>query len=186
LSIGLDVHKDSLAVAYVSHDHAAEVIFLGTIGPRPCDRDPLMRNLQAKAQHFGFVSEAGPCRSGLYRELTKKGYVCGVVAPSLLHKKAGDRVKTDRRDAQQWARLMRADALTPVDVPTVEDAAIRDLCRAREDAIRDLKAAPSRLNAFWQRHDMRSTGRATWSPAHLRWLSAVVCPAPAQPMVSQE
>lgn len=186
LYIGLDVHKDSIAVAYVSQDHAAEVIFLGTIGTRQCDLDHLIRKLQSKAQHLVFVYEAGPCGYWLYRYLTKKGYVCWVVAPSLIPKKAGDRVKTDRRDAQQLARLMRSGDLTSVYVPTVEDEAIRDLCRAREDAIRDLKAAKFRLKAFLLRHDIRYTGRATWSPAHLRWLSEVVCPTPAQQIVFQE
>lgn len=100
--------------------------------------------------------------------------------------KAGDRVNTDRRDAVQLARLMRSGDLTPVDVPTVDDEAIRDLTRAREDAINDLKAAKCRLKAFLLRHDIRYTGRATWRPAHLRWLSEVVCPTPAQPLVFQE
>jgi transposase len=104
----------------------------------------------------------------------------------LIPKKAGDRVKTDRRDAVQLARLMRSGDLTPVYVPTVEDEAIRDLTRAREDTLRDLKAAKLRLKAFLLRHDIRYTGRATWSPAHLRWLSEVVCPTPAQQIVFQE
>jgi transposase len=95
-------------------------------------------------------------------------------------------VKTARRDAVQLARLMRSGDLTPVYVPTVEDEAIRDLSRAREDALRDLKAAKFRLKAFLLRHDIRYTGRATWGPAHLRWLSEVVCPTPAQHMVFQE
>jgi transposase len=185
LYIGLDVHKDSIAVAYVGEDHGAEVVFLGTIGTRQCDLDQLIRKCQSKAKHLIFVYEAGPCGYWLYRYLTKKGYVCWVVAPSLIPKKAGDRVQTDRRDARQLARLVRSGDLTPVYVPTVEDEAIRDLCRAREDAIRDLKAAKFRLNAFLLRHDMRSAGRATWSPAHLRWRSDVVCPTPAQPMVFQ-
>jgi transposase len=131
------------------------------------------------------VYEAGPCGYWLSRYLRKKGDDCWVVAPSLIPKKAGDRVKTDRRDAMPLARLMRSGDLTPVSVPTVEDEASRDLCRAREDAIRDLQTAQFRLKAFLRRHDMRSTGRATWNPAHLRWLSDVVCPTPAQPMVFQ-
>jgi transposase len=104
----------------------------------------------------------------------------------LIPKKPGDRVTTNRRDAIKLARLMRSGDLTPVYVPKVEDEAIRDLCRAREDAIRDLKAAQFRLKAFLLRHDIRSTGRATWRPAHLRWLSEVVCPTPAQHIVFQE
>jgi transposase len=118
--------------------------------------------------------------------LTKKGDECGVVAPSLLPKNAGDRVNTDRRDARQRARLRRSGDLTPVSVPKVEDAAMRDLTRARDDTIGALKAATFRLKAFLLRHDIRDTGRATWGPAHLRGLSAVVCATPAQPIVFQE
>lgn len=109
-----------------------------------------------------------------------------MVAPSLLPKKAGDRVKTDRRDAVHLARLMRAGDLTPVYVPSVEDAAIRDRSRAREDALQDLEAEQFRRKAFRLRHDIRYTGRANWSPAHRRWLAAVGCPTPAPPMVFQE
>ena len=185
LYIGMDVHKESIAVAYVAQAHGAEVTYLGTIGTRQCDIDNLSRKLQSTAKHLAFVYEAGPCGYWRYRSLRKKGYDCWVVAPSLMPKKAGDRVKTDRRDAVQLARLMRSGDLTPVDVPTVEDDAIRDLTRAREDAIGDLKTAKFRLKAFLRRHDIRSTGRATWGPAHLRWLSDVVCPTPAQHIVFQ-
>jgi transposase len=108
------------------------------------------------------------------------------VAPSLIPKKPGDRVKTDRRDAVQLARLMRSGDLTRVYVPTVEDEAIRDLTRAREDTLRDLKSAKFRLKAFLLRQDIRYVGRANWNPAHLRWLSEVVCPTPAQQIVFQE
>jgi transposase len=186
LYVGLDVHKDSIAVAYVAKDHDAEVIYLGTIGTRQVDIDQLVRKLQSNAKHLVFVYEAGPCGYWLYRYLTKKNLSCWVVAPSLIPKKAGDRVKTDRRDAVQLARLMRSGDLTPVYVPQVEDEAIRDLSRAREDTIRDLKAAKFRLKAFLLRQDIRYTGQATWGPAHLRWLSEVVCATPAQQIVFQE
>lgn len=186
LYVGLDVHKESIAVAYVATAHHAEVVSLGNIGTRQCDIDKLIRQLQSKSSHLIFVYEAGPCGYWLYRYLTKKGHVCWVIAPSLIPKKPGDRVKTNRRDAIKLARLMRSGDLTPVYVPKVEDEAIRALCRAREDAIRDLKAAKFRLKAFLLRHDIRYTGRATWSPAHLRWLSEVVCPTPAQQIVFQE
>ena len=115
-----------------------------------------------------------------------KGYGCWVVAPALMPTKAGDRVTTDRRDAMQLARLMRSGDLTPVYGPAVDDEAIRDLSRAREETLRDLQAAKLRRTAFVLRHDIRSTGRAHWRPAHLRWLSEVVCPTPAQHMVFQE
>jgi transposase len=186
LYIGLDVHKESIVATYAAKDHAAEVVFLGTIGTCQCDIDMLIRKLHAKSKHLVFVYEAGPCGYWLYRYLTKRGHVCWVVAPSLIPKKAGDRVKTDRRDAVQLARLVRSGDLAPVYVPTVEDEAIHDLSRAREDALCDLKAAKFRLKAFLLRHDIRYTGRATWGPAHLRWLSEVVCPTPAQQIVFQE
>jgi transposase len=186
LYIGMDVHKESIAVAYVAKDHDAEVIYLGTIGTRQSDIDQLIRKLSSKAKHLVFVYEAGPCGYWLYRYLTKKGYACWVVAPSLIPKRAGDRVKTDRRDAVQLARLMRSGDLTPVYVPKADDEAIRDLCRAREDAIGDLKTAKFRLKAFLLRQDIRYMGRANWGPAHLRWLSEVVCPTPAQQIVFQE
>jgi transposase len=186
LYIGMDVHKDSIAVAYVAKEHDAAVVYLGTIGTRQCDIDTLIRKLQSKSKHLVFVYEAGPCGYWLYRYFTQKGYVCWVIAPSLIPKKAGDRVKTDRRDALPLARLMRSGDLTPVYVPAVEDEAIRDLSRAREDVLRDLKAAKLRLTAFLLRHDIRYTGRATWGPAYLRWLSEVVCPTPAQQIVFRE
>jgi transposase len=186
LYVGLDVHKESIAVAYAPEERGAEVVFLGTIGTRQRDIDTLIRQLSSKTKQLVFVYEAGPCGYWLYRYLTKKHLICWVVAPSLVPKKAGDRVKTDRRDATQLARLMRSGDLTPVYVPAVEDEAIRDLTRAREDAIRDRKAAKSRLKAFLLRQDIRYEGRAAWGPAHLRWLAEVVCPTPAQQIVFQE
>jgi transposase len=185
LDVGMDVHQESIAVASVAEEHHAEVVSLGALGTRQDDIDQLIRNMQSKSTHLVLVYEAGPWGYGFYRHLTKQGHVCWVVAPSLIPKKAGDRVKTNRRDAIPLACLRRSGALTPVDVPQVEDEAIRDLSRAREDALRDLKTAKPRLKAVLLRHDLRSTGRATWSPAHRRWLSEIVCPTPAQPMVFQ-
>jgi transposase len=183
--IGIDVHKDSMAVADVAQDHGAEVTDRGTIGTRQGDSDQLIRKMPSKATPLSFVYEAGPCGSWLYRDLTQKGDDCWVVAPSLIPKKPGARVNTDRRDAVPRARLARSGALTAVDVPKVEDEAMRALTRAREDTIRDLQSATCRLKAFWLRHAIRDTGRATWGPAHLRWLSAVVCPTPPQHIVFQ-
>ena len=184
--MGMDVHKDSIAVAYVAQELHAEVIYLGAIGTRQCDIDQLIRKMQSKSKHLVFVYEAGPCGYWLYRYLTKKGHACWVVAPSLIPTKAGDRVKTNRREAIQLARLRRSGDLTPVYVPQVADEAIRDLSRAREEALRDLKTAKYRLKAFLLRHDIRYAGQATWGPVHLRWLSEVVWPTPAQQSVFQE
>jgi transposase len=185
LYIGMDVHNDSMAVAYVAQDHGAAVPYLGAMGPRQCDLDQLVRNMPSTATQLIFVYEAGPCGDWLSRYLTTKGSACWVVAPSLIPHKPGDRVNTERRDAMQRARLARSGDLTVVYVPKVEDEAIQDLSRARDDAVGDLKDAQFRLKAFLLRHDIRYTGRATWGPAHLRWLSEVVCPTPAQHIVFQ-
>jgi transposase len=190
LFVGLDVHKESIAVANAPDIPGAEVLSLGIIGTRQCDIDKLIRKLHGKAARLEFVYEAGPCGYWLYppvsRCLTKRGLSCQVVAPSLIPRKPGDRVKTDRRDAVTLARLSRSGDLTSVYVPKTEDEAIRDLCRGREDAVHDLKSAKFRLKAFLLRQDIRYEGRGTWGPAHLRWLARVVCPTPAQQIVFQE
>src|SRR4029453_8051701 len=186
LYVGLDVHKDSITVAYAPDDRGADVVSLGAIGTRQCDIDKLIRKLESKDATLVFVYEAGPCGYWLYRYLTRKGFACSVVAPSLIPRKPGDRVKTDRRDAVTLAPLLRSGDLTAIYVPRVDDEAIRDLSRAREDAMHDLKRSKVRLKAFLLRHDVRYEGRANWNPAHLRWLARVVCPTPAQQIVFQE
>ena len=132
------------------------------------------------------VYEAGPCGYWRYRYLTKKNLTCWVVAPSQMPKQAGDRVKTDRRDAVHLARLLRSGDLAPVYVPGVEDEALRDLVRAREDTRKDGKAATARRKALLLRQASRYEGRATWGPAHLRWLAEGVCPTPAPQIVCQD
>src|SRR5262245_12773439 len=129
--VGLDVHKETIAVAYVGEEREAEVLPLGTIGTRQYDIDKLTCKLQGKGKTLHFVYESGPCGYWLYRYLTKKNLKCSVVAPSQIPKKAGDRVKTDRRDAVQLARVLRSGDLSPVYIPSVEDEAIRDVVRAR-------------------------------------------------------
>ena len=187
LYVGLDVHKESIAVAYAPDNRGAEVVALGAVGPRQSDIDKLIRQRQSKgAGTLVFVYEAGPCGYGLYRYLTGKGFDCHVVAPSLIPRKAGDRVKTDRRDAMTLARLMRSGDLSSIYVPGVEDEALRDLSRGRDDAMRDLKRSTRRLKSFLLRQDIRYEGRATWNAAHLRWLAEVVCPTAPQQIVFQE
>jgi transposase len=117
LYIGLDAHKAPIAVAYVAQEHGAEVISLGTTGTRHADIDQLTRKLHSKAKRPGFVYEAGPCGYWLYRDLSKKGYDCWVVALSLIPNTPGDRVNTDRRDAMPLARPMRSGDLTPSMAP---------------------------------------------------------------------
>lgn len=186
LCVGLDVHKESIAVAHAEAQCTAPPHFVGAIGPRPADLDKLVRRLQSKAAHLVFAYEAGPCGYGLHRYLTSKGLACTVAAPSLLPKRPGDRVKTDRRDAVELARLLRSGDLTPVHVPSVEDEAVRDLCRARDAARIMLKAAKLRLHAFLLRLGLHYTGRSEWTAAHRRYLSTVTCPTPAQQIVFHE
>jgi transposase len=186
LFVGLDVHKDSISVAHVPDDRSPEVTYVGRIGTRPADIDRLLRRLQEKAAHLIVAYEAGPCGYVLHRHLTRRKVTCLVVAPSLIPRKAGDRVKTDRRDAVMLARLLRSGDLTSVYVPSVEDEAVRDLALAREDTVVTLKAAKYRLKAFLLRLGLAYTGRANWNDAHLRYLSRVVCPTPAQQVVYQE
>ena len=162
LYVGLDVHKDTIAVAYAPEDRGAEVVSVGMIGTPQYDIDKLIRKLQSKGAALVFVYEAGPCGYWLYRYLTRQGFTCSVVAPSLIPRKAGDRVKTDRRDALTLARLLRSGDLTSIYVPSVADEAIRDVSRGREDAMRDLKRSKVRLKAFLLRRDIRYEG-----PRHL-------------------
>ena len=178
LYVGLDVHKEAITVAYAPEDRGAEVVSLGAIGTRQSDIDKLIRKLQSKGATLVFAYEAGPCGDWLYRDLTGKGLACQVVAPSLIPRKAGDRVKTDRRDASTLARVMRSGDLSAISVPGIEDEALRDLSRGRDDAMQDLTRSQRRLTSVLLRHDVRSEGRATWKPAQFRWLSEVVCPTP--------
>ncbi|KVQ20079.1 IS110 family transposase [Burkholderia ubonensis] len=170
LYVGLDVHKDSITIAYALG--AGEVELLGKIGTTKADIDRLCKRLQSKARRIRIVYEAGPCGYGLYRQLVQKGFDCMVCAPSLIPRKPGERVKTDRRDAIKLVRTLRAGDLSAVYAPSVEDEAFRDLARAWVSAKDDLKRGRQRLKAFLLSHGVRYTGRSDWGAAHRRWLSA--------------
>ncbi|MEX3968792.1 IS110 family transposase [Paraburkholderia sp. EG286B] len=169
LYVGLDVHKDSITVAYAIGMGTVELF--GKVGAMQIDVDRLCKRLQQKARHICFVYEAGTCGYGLYRRLVDKGFDCMVCAPSLIPRKPGDRVKTDRRDAIKLVRSLRAGDLPAVHVPTVEDEAFRDLARAWSAAREDLKAARCRLKSFLLAHGVHYLGRPNWGPTHRRWLS---------------
>jgi len=186
LYVGLDVHKDTIAVAHATGGTDAPAVFVGTIGTRQADLDKLVRRLSGTGCRLVIAYEAGPCGYGLHRFLTGKGLDCRVVAPSLIPKRPGDKVKTDRRDAVEIARLLRSGDLTTVYVPSVEDEAIRDLCRARDATRITLKAAKLRLKSFLLRLGMHYVGRADWNEAHKRYLAKVVCPTSMQQIVFQE
>lgn len=185
IHIGLDVHKESIAVAFAAPGEEPQ--WLGDFGSRQCDIDRFIRTLQSKGKTLVFAYEAGPTGFGLYRYLRRRGFDCMVVSPTHIPKAAGDRVKTDKRDALNLARLLRSGDLRGIYIPEVEDEGLRDLSRAREDAMQDLSQARQRLKAFLLRHDVRYDGRANWGAAHIRYLQdKVTLPTPVQQRVFQD
>ena len=183
--VGLDVHKELIAVA-VADANGGEVRFMGEVANTPEAMVKLVGVLKKGGGTLSFVYEAGPCGYGLVRQLKALGHACQVVAPSLIPKKAGDRVKTDRRDSLMLARLHRAGELTAVWVPDGEHEALRDLTRARGD-LKDLeRRARQRLLAFLLRHGRRFEGKNHWTQAHFRWLETIKFAHPSQQIVMQE
>lgn len=183
--VGLDVHKETVAVS-IAQGNGGEVRYWGEIRNTPEAMDKLIGQLRKGDARLSFCYEAGPCGYGLHRRLTDLGWDCMVVAPSLIPRKAGDRVKTDRRDSLSLARLHRAGELTAVCVPDDEQEALRDLTRAREDLKHLQRQAKQRLLAFLLRHGRRYDGKSHWTQAHLRWLETVKFDHPAQQIVMQE
>ena len=185
--IGLDVHKASISVA-IAEAGRQEPEFRGEIPHVPQAIDTLVRQLSQRfaGQPLLFSYEAGPCGYGIYHQIQASGHDCEVVAPTLIPRRAGDRVKTDRRDAQMLARLSRSGELTPVWVPTPEQEAIRDLTRAREDMKAIELKARQRLGAFLLRHGRVYPGKSKWGQAHFRWLETVRFDTPVQQIVLEE
>jgi len=187
LFIGLDVHNDSIAVSLAPSD-ATEVRRYGIIGGEHEDVLKLAKKL-AEA-HPGttlkFCYEAGPRGFALCRCLQAHGWDCMLVCPSKIPRKPGDRVKTDRRDADQLARLFRAGELTGLYVPEPVDEAMRDLIRARFQVGRQQHRARQQLKMYLLRHNLRYGGQTSWTPAHLRYLAKLKMPFPTQQIVFQE
>ncbi|WP_137409197.1 IS110 family transposase, partial [Vibrio chagasii] len=186
--IGLDTHKSFIQVAVLQEQRGATPEHLGRIKSNKSALIKLTQQLQSKYPKatLHFVYEAGPCGYWTHRLLTSLGHCCYVVAPSLIPKKPGDRVKTDKRDAAKLAKLFKAEELTPIYVPEAEDEAIRDLSRARETAMKDLKDAKFQLKGFLLRNNVQATVNDNWSKKHLRWLTDLILPHYSQQIVLQE
>ena len=171
--VGIDTSKLKNAVAVAEAGRDGEVRYQGAFDSSAAVTRKWVARLAAKYGKLRFCYEAGPTGYGLQRLITSLGHRCDVVAPSLIPKRAGDRVKTNRRDAESLARLLRAGELTPVWVPDAEHEAIRDLSRAREAAVDDLKRKRQQILSLLLRHGLHYPGKKTWGKAHRTWLSQV-------------
>jgi transposase len=186
--IGMDTHKVFTEIAYSEYQRESTIEHFGRIKTTKPAIKKFAKQMQSKYSNatLHFVYEAGPCGYWVYRLLTSLGHCCFVVAPSLIPKKPGDKIKTDKRDAIKLTRLLKNCDLEPIYVPEPEDEAIRDLSRARERAMNDLCDAKYQLKALLLRNHINYDGKANWSLKHMRWLTDMVLPFPAQQIVLQE
>jgi len=189
LYLGLDVHKDCMATVVAEEGRTGQVRDTGVISN---DLHALekwiarLRKAHGKEVLLRACYEAGPCGFGIARRLRQLGVECEVVAPSMTPTRTGDRVKTDKRDARKLARLLRAGELTAVYIPEATDETMRDLCRARSDAVDDRRRSRHRLKGFLLRHGCRYQGKSAWSAAHERYLRELVLPHPAMKVILEE
>lgn len=186
LFIGLDTSKLKISVAVADGGRTGDVRFLGDISSEPASVAGLVAKLEKRGAKLYLCYEAGPTGYDLHRQFIELGHECVVVAPSLVPKRPGDRVKTNRRDAVSLARLHRAGELTAVWVPDSAHEAVRDLVRAREAAGEALKRARQQLQLFLLRHGRVYTGRRPWTRAHGRWLTELQFDHPAHHIVLVE
>jgi len=186
--VGLDVHKDSIVVSLAETDLQGglrEVREYGKISNTPAAVKALASRLTAKGKELRFCYEAGPCGYGIQRQLSGMGHQCAVVAPSLVPRKPGERIKTDRRDATKLAKLHRAGELTPVWVPDEPHEAMRDLVRARLAAVRSLRQARQQLSGFLLRNG-HHYHRVPWTLAYWRWIADLKFDQPLHYIVLQD
>lgn len=185
LYVGLDVHKESISVAVAANDEE-EVRFLVTIPNHFTALESLIRKITSTGAIPCFVYEAGPGGYTIYRCIRELGHVCIVTAPSLIPRKPGDKIKTDRRDAMMLARLYRAGELTGIYVPEPDDEAMRDLFRARCVAKQAGKEARQNLLSFLLRNGIQYSGTRYWTKMHWNWLHALSLSHPVQQLTLQE
>ena len=185
--VAFDSSKLRNAVAIAECGRTGEIRFLGEIENTGTATAKLVRKLAAKYDRLTFCYEAGPTGYERYRQIKSLGHECVVVAPSLIPKRLGDRVKTNRRDAVSLAKLLRAGDLTAVWVPDRHHEAIRDLTRARDTAVMDLRSKRQQVSAFLLRQGLHySEGKKTWTKAHLNWLTSMKLEYPEQRFVFEE
>jgi len=187
LYIGLDVHKESIAVSVADEGRNEPIRYLGPIPNTPVDVASMAKRLAKNGMRLEFCYEAGCCGYGIHRQLTTLGHGCMVVAPTLIPKKPGERIKTDRRDSQKLAVLLRSGDLTPVWVPDKVHEAMRDLVRARAAAAAQLTQARQQTLAFLLRHGQVYTVSAKhWTYKHRQWLASQAFEFPAHQIVFQD
>lgn len=184
--VGLDTSKLKISVAVAEAGREGEVRFIGDIDSAPDAVERLVTKLAKRHRELAFCYEAGPTSYGLHRQITRLGHECIVVAPSLIPKRPGERVKTNRRDALTLAKLHRAGELTAVWVPDPGHEAVRELARAREAAMEDLRRTRQHLQSFLLRHGRVFTGHDAWTKAHTRWLCEQSFEHPTQYLVLAE
>jgi transposase len=184
--VGIDAAKLKHAVAIAEPGRNGEVRYIGEIEASAEAVRKLLTRLAARHGKLHVCYEAGPTGYGLYRQVIGLGHECTVVAPSLIPRKAGDRVKTNRRDAVQLARLLRAGELTAVWVPDEGHEAMRDLVRAREAAVDDLRRKRQVISSLLLKHGRVFPGKKTWGATYVRWLQQQTFAHPAQQVVLQE
>ena len=184
--VGIDVAKLRNAVAIADAGRDGEIRYMGEFDASPESMTRLIKKLAAKNDELHFCYEAGPTGYGLHRLITELGHSCVVVAPSLIPRKAGDRIKTNRRDAIGLARLLRAGELTPVWVPDPAHEAMRNLIRSRTTAVETIRAHKQQVSAFLLRHSRIFPRHKQWGARYRRWLQEQSFEHPADQIVLQE
>jgi transposase len=184
--VGIDVAKARNAIAIADGERGGEVRFLGEVDASKENMRRVIQRIAAKHGRAHFCYEAGPTGYGLHRLITSMGHDCVVVAPSMIPRKSGDRVKTNRRDAVALAKLHRAGELTPVWVPDDGHEAMRDLVRARAAAVESVRVHKQQVSAFMLKHSRVFPRKTTWGARYMRWLQEQHFDYPAHQIVLQE